>query len=369
MSKNAASVRIGMMTGLDRVVPLAKQAGIDSKLRPFPATYLGSSEVTVMEMTLANTMWPNLGSRPAKPFVIERIESKDGRVVFEEKSSLKRVLKPTTAYEIHSCLADVLERGTADRAFNELGLKRFPLGGKTGTAYNFTDAWFLGYSSELTCGVWVGFDKPQPIYRGAFSNEVALPIWADVMKATFATYKPKEIEQPKGIIKCEICTASGLLATDKCVETAENKETGQKIQRRTTYFEICTEEQAPKSGCDVHGVGSQSFVKVIPGEQWPRASLAVDVAAHVPVEIQAPTVIGEDPFNSIQAINNAIAMRQLDGQAAPISSSAVVAGPANGGTEQIEVRRAEPVRPMEGASATKALDTTINLDPPPPVEF
>ena len=369
MSKNAATVRLGMMTGLDRVVPLAKQAGIESPLRPFPATYLGSSELTLMELTLANTLWPNLGARPEKPFIIERIEAKDGKTVFEGKSALKRVLRPTTAYEIHSCLADVLERGTADRAYTDLGLKRFPLGGKTGTAYNFTDLWFVGYSSAVTCGVWVGFDKPATVYRGAFSNEVTLPIWANVMKATFADYKPREIVQPKGLLKCEICTASGLLATDKCVETAENKETGEKMQRRTTYYEIGTEEQVPKAGCDVHGAGNQSFVKVIPGAEWPRASAVVDVAAHTAVVLKAPTVLGEDPYNSIQAINNVIAMRNLNGQTAPLDSTAVVPVPVAQQGEAIEVRRAEAVRPMEQAGAPKALDTTIKIDPPPPVDF
>src|SRR4029077_2028478 len=130
-----------------------------------------------------------------------------------------------------SCLSEVLERGTADRTFTDLGLKRFPLGGKTGTAYNFTDAWFVGYRRAVTCGVGAGFEKPQPIYRGAFSNQIALPIWANVMRATFATYKPREIPQPKGLIKCEICAASGKLATDKCVEVSDNAETGAKNQR------------------------------------------------------------------------------------------------------------------------------------------
>ena len=369
MSKNAATVRLGMMTGLDRVIPFAKQAGIESPLRPFPATYLGSSEVTLMELTLANTLWPNLGARPEKPFIIERIEAKDGKVVFEGKSASKRVLRPTTAYEVHSCLADVLERGTADRSYTELGLKRFPLGGKTGTAYNFTDLWFVGYSSAVTCGVWVGFDKPATVYRGAFSNEVALPIWANVMKATFADFKPKEIGQPKGLIKCEICATSGLLATDKCTETTENKETGEKMQRRTTYYEIGTEEQVPKAGCDVHGVSNQSFVKVIPGAEWPRASAVVDVAAHTAVVLKAPTVLGEDPYNSIQAINNVIAMRNLNGQTAPMDSTAVVPAPAAQPGEAIEVRRAEAVRPMEQTGAAQKLDTTIKIDPPPPVDF
>jgi penicillin-binding protein 1A len=368
-SKNAATVRLGMMTGLDRVLPLAKLAGIESPLRPFPATFLGSSEVTLMEMTLANTIFPNGGVRPDKTFIIQRIEDKGGRVVFQAKPTRKRVIKDTTAFEVHSCLAEVLERGTADKTYTELGLKKFPLGGKTGTAYNFTDAWFVGYSSAVTCGVWTGFDKPQTIYRGAFSNEIALPIWANVMKATFATYRPKEIVQPKGIIKVELCSSSGLLATDKCFEIVENKDTGEKVQRRTTFFEIVSEDQAPKEACDVHGGGSvKSFVKVIPGEEWPRAALAVDVNAVQAVAMKAPTVLGADPYNSIQSINNAIAMKTLDGQTAPVNSAAVVtAAPNDGAAPAPEVRRAEPARAMEQQATV--LDNTIKLPPPPPLEF
>lgn len=365
-SKNAASVRFGMMTGLDYFLPFAKKIGIDSPLRPFPATYLGSSEVTLMEMTLANTMFPNGGTRPDKSFIINHIETKDGKVVFKAKPVRSRVIKETTAYEVHTCLAEALERGSADRTFTELGVKRFPLGGKTGTAYNFTDTWFLGYSSAVTCGVWVGFDKPRPIYRGAFSNQVVLPVWAKVMNETFTDYMPKEIQQPKGIIKCEICAASGGLATDKCFELVENKETGEKTQRRTTYYEIATEAQAPKDPCPIHGGGSRNYAQSQSSGDIPRAiAVQTDVKAVQTVAMQAPTVVGEDPYNSIQAINNVIAMKQLDGQAAPVDSSTTVPS-ATPGEAPVEVRRAEPVRPMEKQTA---VDTTIKLAPPPPLEF
>ena len=373
-SKNAATVRLGMMIGKDLktslglVEQVAKHAGIESPLRQYPSTFLGSSEVTLMEMTLAHTLFPNGGWRPLKPWIIERIEDKDRQVIYQAKPETKRVLRPTTAYEVHSCLAEVLERGTADRTFNQLGLKKFALGGKTGTAYNFTDAWFIGYSSAITCGVWVGLDKPQPIYRGAFSNEVALPIWTKVMKATFASYRPVEIARPPGLNRCEICSSSGLLATPRCVETVENAETGEKATRRTTYFEMVTEEQAPKDACDVHGGGgARTFVKTVASGEWPRASLAVDVAAHTPVPLRAPTVIGDvDPYNSVQAVNNAYAARALTGQVAPLDSSALVPEPAPPAEGAVEVRRAEPVGQVEQLSNQ---EDTIKLDPPPPIEF
>ncbi len=367
-SKNAATVRFGNLAKLERVIALASLAGFESPLRPFPATFLGSSEVTLMEMTLANTIFPNGGWRPSKSFIIERIEDKAGTVIFQAKPSATRVIKPTTAYEVHSCLAEVLERGTADKTFTDLGLKKFDLGGKTGTAYNMTDVWFVGYSSAVTCGVWAGFDKPRTnIYRGAFSNEIALPMWANIMKATFSEYRPKEIAQPAGLSKVEVCSSSGLLATDKCFETAENKETGESVRRRTTYFEWATKDQTPKESCGIHGNPQRSYVKVIPGEEWPRAALAVDIAAHSPVLMKAPTVLGgKDPYNSIQTVSNLVNAQKLMGQVAPVDSSPQVPEPTNKGLDQTEIRRAEPARTVDQITIK---ESTIKVEPPDPIQF
>lgn len=370
-SKNAATVRLGMEVGIESTLALAKQAGIETPLRKFPATFLGSSEVTLMELTLANTMFPNGGWRPEKPFIITRIEDKSGRVLYRAERKKVQVVKPSTAYEINTCLSEVLERGTADKTFTELGVKKFPLGGKTGTAYNFTDAWFVGYSSAVTCGVWAGFDKPRtPIYRGAFSNEIALPIWAGVIKATFAAYNPKDLPPPKGIIKCEICRASGQLATEKCVESIDNKDTGETVKRRTTYLEICTDEQAPREGCSVHGGGGLIAREPKPGEA-PRPALAVDVTKFQPVPMKAPTVLGNDPYHSSQSIKDKVAMSKLQGHTAPVDSSTTIpvvpdAAPEAAPAEP-EVRVAEPVRPLQ--QQTAVIDKTIKLDPPPPIEF
>src|SRR5687768_16269751 len=93
-STSAASVRFGMMSGLQRLLALAKNAGIERPLRPFPATYLGSSKVTMMELALANTIFPNGGWRPSALFIIERIEDNSGSVVFQAKPGKQRVLRP-----------------------------------------------------------------------------------------------------------------------------------------------------------------------------------------------------------------------------------------------------------------------------------
>ncbi len=367
--KNAATVRFGSATGIEKVTDFAKRAGIESPLRPFPATYLGSSECTLMEMTLATTIFPNAGRRAARPFIINRIEEKSGRALFSAQAEIIRTCVPAVAYQVHSCLAEVLERGTAESAFNELGLKKFPLGGKTGTAYNFTDDWFLGYSSEVTCGVWVGFDKPSPIYRGAFSNEVALPIWTKIMAATFSAYRPNEIAQPPGIVKAEICTASGQLATPKCVETSQNRETGETVTRRTTLFEIASENSVPKDACSVHNGGAQqTLLKIIPAAEWPRAVAAVSTVEKKPVLMKSATVVGEaDPFNSVQALTNVLAAKALDGQVAPVASAHDIPAPAAPSTSgEPEVRRAAPVQVSE---QMQIQESAITLDPPEPIKF
>ncbi len=337
-SKNAATVRIGMATGITEVSDLAESAGISSDLARYPRTYLGGSEVLPMELALAYTMFPNGGERPEntsltntvntseKTFIIRRIEDKLGAVIFEEKPAMVRVIKETTAYEVHSCLAQVLEsEGTAERANLELGLKRYPLGGKTGTGYNFTDAWFVGYSSAVTCAVWIGFDqqrgKTRPgIYRGAFGKDIALPVWAEIMKTSFDAYKPAEFVQPKGIIRVEICRASGGLATAKCLENGI----------RTTYQEICTEAQAPKEPCPFHsGFGPNVGIVKPSADGVPRARVA-EAQTVKTVALVGPTVIGNDPYGSHLALERQLQLAGVGNAQAPLNSTGEI--PVNSGT-------------------------------------
>jgi len=400
-SKNAATVRLGMQTGIDNVINLATDAGLarstgkDAKgneilnLRRFPATYLGSSEMTLMDVTLAYTIFPDAGSRPAQASIIQRIMDKEGNLIYESHPEKKYVIKDTTAYEVHSCLSDVLDWGTGDKSYTTYGLKKFPLAGKTGTAYNFTDDWFVGYSSSITCGVWAGFDKPSSIYRGAFSSDVVLPVWVDIMNSSFAKYPASEIPQPAGLHKYEICTASGQLATDQCFENVTDKSTGQITRRRTTYFELATDGQAPTLKCSVHsgggvlsGVIGQSPMDVgVTPSQYPRATIAIDLSKVSPVPMLGPTVIGEDdPYQSIKPTMVMAATRVGDNAPPPgatndttttpvnAGDSGTAAAPSNDGATTdgtIRVMRAQAA----GALDTTQGDSTIHLDPPAPIKF
>src|SRR5262245_37074327 len=301
-SKNGATVRIGMDAGIEAMLQLCSSAGIRSPLRPYPATFLGSSEITLAELAMGYTIFPNGGWRPSTPHILERIEEKDGTVVWDGKqqSIRKIVTKPETAYEVHSCLVDALKSGTGKAAYTQLGLKQFPAAGKTGTAYDFTDALFAGYDSNFTCAVWAGFDKPQKIYRGAFGHELALPIWADIMNAAAQNYPPREIKQPTNLKQIEICSRSGSLATDNCYDSIKTV-TGDTVQRRTTYTEIATSGQAPTESCNVHGEPRARLAREFSSSDLPRAALAVDLSAVAPIEIRSSTLLADkDPYGSLK---------------------------------------------------------------------
>ena len=373
-SKDGAAVRVGMDASVDDVIQLCRTAGIRSTLRPFPATFLGTSEVTLAELALAYTIFPNGGWRPNAPHILERIEEKDGTVWVAQRDSTKQnVIKPETAYEIHSCLVDALESGTGKAARTEFGLKKFPAAGKTGTAYDFTDALFAGYNSKITCAVWAGFDKPQKIYRGAFGRELALPVWVEVMNAAAAHYPPEEMRRPQSLKDVEICWRSGMLATDKCYDTVKGPN-GDPVRKRTTYTEVATAEQMPSEPCNIHGEPRPPMVAETSHEEAPRAEAAVDVNTVKPIVLKGPTLLAQnDPYNSMKAtvkldardtgqvvesaekVDNreeesaAAETRDQKPEAAARATPVLRAIPVEPEPEEtpVEIRRAVPVGPMD----------------------
>ena len=399
-SKDGASVRIGMNAGVDSVLQLCSAAGIRSPLRPYPATFLGSSEITLAELALAYTIFPNGGWRPTPPHILERIEEKDGTLVWDSKQATVRklVIKPETAYEVHSCLVDALQSGTGKAAYTEFGLKKIPAAGKTGTAYDFTDALFAGYDSNFTCAVWTGFDKPQKIYRGAFGRELALPVWVDIMNAAAQQYPPREIRQPSNLNQVEICWRSGLLATDKCYDAVKST-AGDTVQRRTTYTELGTSAQTPTEPCNVHGEPHTRLVRDLPPSDLPRAAPAVDLREVTPVPVRNPTLLADkDPYNSlkpnlkpeptpepeVQTAENQKTENELSASPVPSTKPATAGEPgrelSNHTPESIgpirkaipvqpqdtgaaEIRRALPVKPLDQETAE---ETLLKSATPPP---
>ena len=297
--KNAATVRLGILTGLDQVKKVAADAGILSPLRNYTNAYLGSSELTLDELTLAFTVFPNGGLRPKQLYIIEKITDGAGNRIYAAKPEKVKAISPEAAYQVTAGLEDALRKGTGSIAFAEYGLNDVPIAGKTGTAYNFSDTYFLGYNSSITCGVWVGFDKPKRIYRGAFGRDLALPIWSKIMNLAAEEFPAVKFLKPDTLKAVEICKVSGLLATPNCkLVTVSN---GQQGESPSTYTEYATDAQMPQIRCDIHGGGIRNYAREYGQEEWPRAASAVNLSTIRPVAVLAPTLLGlNDIYNSVK---------------------------------------------------------------------
>jgi penicillin-binding protein 1A len=178
-SRNTMSVRVGSYAGLAEVQRVAAAAGLNNVPR-VPSAYLGAFETTLKELTSAYTVFPNGGLR-RQPYLIERIDDSDGHVLYRAAHLSVPALDEYAVSLLNPILAQVLERGTAAAA-RSMGFNK-PAAGKTGTTNDFRDAWFVGYTRSLTCGVWVGMDRPQTIVSHGYGSALALPIWVDLMNA------------------------------------------------------------------------------------------------------------------------------------------------------------------------------------------
>ncbi len=177
-SRNTMTVRIGNYAGIDSVMAFASHVGLGEIPRN-PQSYIGNFGATPKDMTLAYTVLANGGVR-RQGYLIERIDNADGEVLYRASHASFRAAEPRTCAATTSALAEVFERGTASAA-KSMGWTK-PAAGKTGTTDDYHDAWFIGYTTSLTCGVWVGLDKPSTIVPRGYGSTLALPVWVDVMK-------------------------------------------------------------------------------------------------------------------------------------------------------------------------------------------
>jgi membrane carboxypeptidase/penicillin-binding protein len=366
--KNAAAVRVGFRTGLDALGELTGKAGIGSALRPYANSYLGTSEMTLEEITLAYTMFPGGGEQPGRTHIIDRIEDADGEIIYRRENPRGRTVEDSTAWQVHSLLTDSLVRGTGSRAMSDFGLAAVGAAGKTGTAYNFTDVWFIGYNEAVTCGVWMGFDRPRQIFRGAFGKDLALPVWVDVMNSSREDFPASPLKAPVTVEQVEICRLSGELATDKCVERHRSPD-GPETVEPTVYTEYARLGRAPTVTCSVHAGGIRSYVKEYEEEEWPRAAPTVDLSKVRPIDVSTAAVVGAaDPYNAVSP-----ASLDVFGADVPVAEAVAVAvlpeavaAAAGGAAVPAEVRRAEPA----GVGDAVAQDRPpMNLPPPPPIRF
>jgi 1A family penicillin-binding protein len=211
-SSNRAAVHLLQRVGLGATLDLANRVGLNA-MPAVPSLALGTGEVSLLNLTSAYTAFAN-GGVLQPPVMILRIEDPHGRVIYRAESLGRRVLSESTAYLMASMLSDVVNHGTGYTA-RQSGF-RLPAGGKTGSTDDHSDAWFVGFTPHLAAGVWVGFDRPQPIMRRGFASVVAVPAWAGFMTAATVGSKSEWLPEPSGVTHIRRCKTSGGLATEYC---------------------------------------------------------------------------------------------------------------------------------------------------------
>jgi 1A family penicillin-binding protein len=227
-SNNAAAVRLQQQVGSSRVLRLVGDLGVREQ-PDVPSLALGSGLVTPLDLTAAYAVFPAQGMR-VRPRTIVAVEDADGDVVHRVDVDTTRVLSEESAFQMVTLLQDVVARGTgsAARAYGVRG----EVGGKTGTTNESRDAWFVGFSSAVVAGVWVGFDQPQTIREGGSGAALALPIWSDFMRRTSARLRSSPFAPPADLHPHELCRISYQRPLNGCPTYVEYFKEGDNVPSR-----------------------------------------------------------------------------------------------------------------------------------------
>lgn len=205
VSRNVPAVRMMDAVGPQTVVDYARRFGLKGPLPPFLSLALGAGEATLMEITSAFSAFPNEGTRMT-PFLVTKVTDRQGDVLENNRPESVEVLRADTAYVMTNLFRGVVQRGTAASA----AALKWPLGGKTGTTDDYTDAWMIGFDPELTVGVWVGRDQKKPLGPNESGAVAALPIWMDFWKSAIEGREaPPEFAPPANILTVSVDRQSG----------------------------------------------------------------------------------------------------------------------------------------------------------------
>ncbi len=237
-SRNMIAVQLGMELGIEPVIGEAVRFGIASRLPKYPSLFLGSGAVNLLEMTSAYTAFATLGERAAPMYVI-RVEDEKGNIVWQPQESRDRVMDTDHMWIMTNMLQDVVLKGTAYSAVWNGGF-HLPAAGKTGTTDDGTDVWFIGFTSDLVTGVWMGLDTPQKIKANAAGGLLAAPAWTAFMREVYQRRaRPVGWQRPDDLITREVDNTTGYLATPFCPRSAR-------------YWEWFIPGTEPRDYCPIH---------------------------------------------------------------------------------------------------------------------
>lgn len=214
-SRNIITIKILEDIGVGYVVNYAKKLGISTPLNHDLSLALGSSGMSLLEITRAYAAFANQGLL-VEPIFITKIVSRDGTVLEENKPRVQQAISPQTAYLVTNLLTSVVKEGTGRRA---RALKR-PCAGKTGTTNDVRDAWFIGFTPDLIAGTWVGFDNQKPLGKRETGAVAASPIWVEFMQGALEGKPKKTFTVPEGVVFMRIDAKTGKPATPQTKKVA-----------------------------------------------------------------------------------------------------------------------------------------------------
>jgi len=204
-SRNVPAVRLMDALGVNQVLGYARRFGFEGPLPPYLPVALGAAEASLQEIVSAYSVFPNQGVR-MKPYMVSGVNDRQGNVLEENRPEPTDAIRADTAYVMTNLLQGVVQRGTAAKAAS----MNWPLGGKTGTTNDYTDAWFIGFDPDVTIGVWIGHDIKKNLGHGETGAQTALPIWMDIMKAWIGDRKEKPaFAQPGNVVVVAVDKATG----------------------------------------------------------------------------------------------------------------------------------------------------------------
>lgn len=298
-SKIGATVRFAGLVGLKEVVNTAVDFGLpmrNSELLPRLA--VGFEEVSIKQAVRAMTTFPLGGKAGPDKFVyLDRIENASGRLVYRRARPIpptRTVLDEATAWQVHSMMAGSLYRGSSKGVLDDLLEKPFTGAGKGGSTHDFTDTWFVGYNKRVTCGVWTGYlsGNRGAIYPGAFSRDLAMPVWQATMNSVAATHGGAGLTPPQTVVQVPMCSTSCQRATQYCQEYVDDVKTGAVITRSTALPEYFRKGTENLPFCTVH---SGAIGEGISPE---TALLNLPALDAVPIQPKEPVLIGDDPYHT-----------------------------------------------------------------------
>lgn len=264
-SRNLMTVRIAQEIGLNKIINFSKKLKIYERPEELMSISLGSAETTLLKMTSAYSSFVN-GGKLVEPIFIDRIQDSGGKTIFKNqlrfckdcdlisytsenlpqiKNNYKQIFSPQTAYQMTSILEGVVQRGTGKK-LKDLNLQ---LAGKTGTTNKNTDAWFIGFTSNLVIGVYVGFDNPRTLGKFETGSKTALPIFKEFVKNSVNNYEARPFKVAKGIKMMVIDASTGKKADSNS---------------KSTIIESFKEEKiANNNKIDIDNIGDVSKINIL----------------------------------------------------------------------------------------------------------